>query len=78
MNAIHKNGYDVAKAIACFIPEEGPILCRDEMEEWSSGKFQVIIKSSFYYMVSLNNCAPFVWLLWRSCRFKYLSLDTVA
>ena len=40
MNAIHKNGYDVAKAIACFIPEEGPILCRDEMEEWSSGKFQ--------------------------------------
>ena len=22
------------------------------------------------YRVSHNNCAPFVWLLWRSCRFN--------
>ena len=25
-----------------------------------------------YYRVTQNNCAPFVWLLWRSCRFNFL------
>ena len=37
MDALHQSGYDLSKSINRVIPEEGPILCRDEMEEWSSG-----------------------------------------
>ena len=37
MNVLHKSGYDIAKAVSDFVSDEGPVLCRDEMEEWSSG-----------------------------------------
>ena len=30
------------------------------------------IEERSVYRVSQNNCAPFVWLLWRSCRLNYL------
>jgi len=35
MSILHKNGYNVSKALADLVPKGGPILCRDEMEEWS-------------------------------------------
>lgn len=38
MCALHNNGYNVSKAIASLVPSGGPILCRDEMEEWSAGE----------------------------------------
>ncbi|KAL9954765.1 hypothetical protein ACROYT_G042340 [Oculina patagonica] len=38
MCALHNNGYNVSKAIASLVPAGGPILCRDEMEEWSAGE----------------------------------------
>ena len=38
MCALHNNGYNVSKAIASLVPAGGPILCRDEMEEWSAGQ----------------------------------------
>ena len=37
MNVLHKNDYDIGKAVTDFVSDEGPVLCRDEMEEWSSG-----------------------------------------
>ena len=37
MCALHDNGYSVSKAIANLVPAGGPVLCRDEMEEWSAG-----------------------------------------
>eukprot|EP00794_Sanderia_malayensis_P020599 gene20599-22630_t len=38
LDTLHQNGYDIAKALSHMIPEEGPVLCRDEMEEWSPGE----------------------------------------
>lgn len=38
MFCLHNNGYNVSKAIANLVPAGGPILCRDEMEEWSAGE----------------------------------------
>ena len=38
MFCLHNNGYNISKAIANLVPEGGPILCRDEMEEWSAGQ----------------------------------------
>lgn len=38
MDTLHKNGYDMARAIAALVPQGGPVLCRDEMEEWSASE----------------------------------------
>ena len=35
MNCIHKNDYKISDALAELVPDQGPVLCRDEMEEWS-------------------------------------------
>lgn len=37
MFILHNNGYNIGKAIANLVPAGGPVLCRDEMEEWSAG-----------------------------------------
>ncbi|MBV97237.1 Metastasis-associated protein MTA1, partial [Eschrichtius robustus] len=38
MDTLHRSVYDVAKAIAALVPQGGPVLCRDEMEEWSASE----------------------------------------
>lgn len=36
MNALHENNYDIGRATLSLVPENGPVLCRDELEEWSA------------------------------------------
>uniref|UniRef100_A0AAV2JGE1 Metastasis associated 1 n=1 Tax=Knipowitschia caucasica TaxID=637954 RepID=A0AAV2JGE1_KNICA len=38
MDSLHAAGYDMTRAIASLVPQGGPVLCRDEMEEWSSSE----------------------------------------
>uniref|UniRef100_A0A8C5GTB8 Metastasis associated 1 n=1 Tax=Gouania willdenowi TaxID=441366 RepID=A0A8C5GTB8_GOUWI len=38
MDTLHATGYDMTRAIAALVPQGGPVLCRDEMEEWSSSE----------------------------------------
>ncbi|XP_023377629.1 metastasis-associated protein MTA1 [Pteropus vampyrus] len=38
MDTLHRSVYDVAKAISALVPQGGPVLCRDEMEEWSASE----------------------------------------
>lgn len=38
MDTLHKHKYDVSRAIASLVPPGGPVLCRDEMEEWSASE----------------------------------------
>lgn len=38
MDTLHRHNYDVAKAMSCLVPSSGPVLCRDEMEEWSASE----------------------------------------
>lgn len=38
LSILHKCDYDLGKAVSGLIPDGGPVLCRDEMEEWSSGE----------------------------------------
>ncbi|XP_063295175.1 metastasis-associated protein MTA1 isoform X3 [Pelobates fuscus] len=38
MDTLHKNSYDISKAISSLVPQGGPVLCRDEMEEWSASE----------------------------------------
>lgn len=38
MNVLHNCGYDIAKAVCSLVPNNSPIICRDEMEEWSAAE----------------------------------------
>lgn len=38
MHTLHKHNYDIGKAVCSLVPSNGPILCRDEMEEWSASE----------------------------------------
>ncbi|XP_072407283.1 metastasis-associated protein MTA2 isoform X2 [Chiloscyllium punctatum] len=38
MDTLQRNCYDLAKAMSTLVPQGGPVLCRDEMEEWSSSE----------------------------------------
>lgn len=38
MDTLHQHYYDLAKAVASLVPSTGPVLCRDEMEEWSASE----------------------------------------
>lgn len=38
MDTLHRHNYDIAKAMSSLVPSTGPVLCRDEMEEWSASE----------------------------------------
>ncbi|XP_065563539.1 metastasis-associated protein MTA1-like isoform X2 [Artemia franciscana] len=38
LDILHKHGYDMGAACGALVPTGGPILCRDEIEEWSSAE----------------------------------------
>ena len=38
MSTLHKSSYSLAEAISSLVPSTGPVLCRDEMEEWSASE----------------------------------------
>lgn len=38
MDILHKHNYDITSAISSLVPSGGPVLCRDEMEEWSASE----------------------------------------
>jgi len=38
MNTLHENNYDIGKAVLSLITPTGPVLCRDELEEWSAAE----------------------------------------
>ena len=38
MNTLHKNTYKIEDSVSELVPSTGPVLCRDQMEEWSSSE----------------------------------------
>lgn len=38
MDALHNHKYSVEDAMCSLVPSTGPVLCRDEMEEWSAAE----------------------------------------
>lgn len=38
MDTLHRHGYDLGSATCSLVPSTGPVLCRDEMEEWSASE----------------------------------------
>lgn len=55
MDTLQRNGYDLAKAMATLVPQGGPVLCRDEMEEWSASEAMLFEEALEKYGKDFND-----------------------
>lgn len=55
MDTLQKNNYDLAKAMSSLVPQGGPVLCRDEMEEWSASEAMLFEEALEKYGKDFND-----------------------
>lgn len=55
MDALHKHRYDLAQALCSLVPSSGPVLCRDEMEEWSASEANLFEEALEKYGKDFND-----------------------
>ena len=55
MNVLHQNNYDIGKAVLTLVPSSGPVLCRDEMEEWSPSEANLFEEALEKYGKDFND-----------------------
>ncbi|XP_076442315.1 metastasis-associated protein MTA3-like isoform X2 [Babylonia areolata] len=67
MNTLHKHNYDGAKAIRSLVPDGGPVLCRDEMEEWSASEANLFEEALDKYGKDFNDIRQ-DFLPWKSLK----------
>jgi metastasis-associated protein MTA len=69
MKVLHQCDYDIGKAVLALVPASGPVLCRDEMEDWSASEanlFEEAMEKERYEKDFTNiraDCLP-----WKSLR----------
>uniref|UniRef100_T1JGP3 Metastasis-associated protein MTA3 n=1 Tax=Strigamia maritima TaxID=126957 RepID=T1JGP3_STRMM len=67
MDTIHRHNYDVAEAISSLVPSTGPVLCRDEMEEWSASEANLFEEALEKYGKDFNDIRQ-DFLPWKSLK----------
>ena len=55
MSILHEHDYDLARAMANLVPISGPLLCRDEMEEWSASEANMFEEALEKYGKDFND-----------------------
>ncbi|XP_064177147.1 metastasis-associated protein MTA3-like isoform X2 [Anguilla rostrata] len=65
MDTLHRHGYDLSSAIGVLVPQGGPVLCRDEMEEWSSSEANLFEEALEKYGKDFNDIRQ-DFLPWKS------------
>ncbi|KAK3932477.1 Metastasis-associated protein MTA1 [Frankliniella fusca] len=55
MDTLHKHNYDLASAVSSLVPSTGPVLCRDEMEEWSASEANLFEEALDKYGKDFND-----------------------
>ena len=55
MDTLSKHNYNIAKAISSLVPSGGPVLCRDEMEEWSASEANLFEEALDKYGKDFND-----------------------
>lgn len=78
MNLLHQNKYDIGAAVLSLVPATGPVLCRDEMEEWSPAEASLFeeamekygkdfheIKQDFLSWKSMKNIIEYYYM-WKT------------
>ena len=41
MDMLHEHGYNIGKAALSLVTAAGPIICKDEMEDWSAAEANI-------------------------------------
>jgi len=65
--ALHQHQYDISTALASLVPATGPVLCRDEMEDWSSAEANLFEEAMEKYGKDFNDIKK-DFLPWKSMR----------
>ncbi|XP_043931307.1 metastasis-associated protein MTA2 [Protopterus annectens] len=65
MDTLQRSGYDLAKAMSTLVPQGGPVLCRDEMEEWSASEAMLFEEALEKYGKDFNDIRQ-DFLPWKS------------
>jgi len=55
MDTLHKHDYNLSSAISSLVPLTGPVLCRDEMEEWSASEANLFEEALEKYGKDFND-----------------------
>lgn len=55
MDTLHKHEYNLSSAISSLVPSTGPVLCRDEMEEWSASEANLFEEALEKYGKDFND-----------------------
>lgn len=64
---LHKHNYDVAEALKALVPPTGPMLCRDEMEDWSASEANLFEEAIEKYGKGFNDIRK-DFLPWKSMK----------
>uniref|UniRef100_A0A8K9XLG6 Metastasis associated 1 family, member 3 n=1 Tax=Oncorhynchus mykiss TaxID=8022 RepID=A0A8K9XLG6_ONCMY len=65
MDTLHRHGYDLSSALSVLVPSGGPVLCRDEMEEWSASEAAMFEEALEKYGKDFNDIRQ-DFLPWKS------------
>lgn len=73
MDTLHKHNYSIEEAMCSLVPSTGPVLCRDEIEDWSASEANLFeealdkygkdfndIRQDFVSLLSLVCCLTFI------------------
>lgn len=55
MDTLHKHNYSIENAMCSLVPSSGPLLCRDEMEEWSASEANLFEEALEKYGKEFND-----------------------
>ncbi|XP_030763466.1 metastasis-associated protein MTA3 [Sitophilus oryzae] len=55
MDTLHRHEYDLSGALGSLVPSSGPVLCRDEMEEWSASEANLFEEALDKYGKDFND-----------------------
>lgn len=55
MSLLHQHSYDLSKALSCLVPGTGPLLCRDQMEEWAASEANLFEEALDKYGKDFND-----------------------
>lgn len=55
MDTLHQHHYAIDTAMGSLVPSSGPVLCRDEMEEWSASEANLFEEALDKYGKDFND-----------------------
>jgi len=72
MDTLHRHGYDLGTATCSLVPSTGPVLCRDEMEEWSASEANLFEEALEKYGKDFGDIRhDFVSISYFNCLYLY-------